>query len=95
MKPWSKSEIVFTFYSKGACGYKEGYNNKHYSCIGQRCSCCNCKNTQYMTTSCERDVEEEEVQEDNTVRKDWILVLQNSKRRTPVICRGEQQEDYK
>ena len=48
-----------------------------------------------MTTSCERDVEEEEVQEDNTVRKDWILVLQNSKRRTPVICRGEQQEDYK
>ena len=38
-----------------------------------------------MRTSSERDVEEEEVQEDNTVRTDWILVLQKSKRRTPVI----------
>ena len=43
-----------------------------------------------MRTSSEKDVEEEEVQEDNTVRKDWILVLQKSKRRPPVIGESSQ-----
>ena len=38
---------------------------------GLGCSCCNCENTQYMTSSSEMDVEEEEVQEDNIVREEY------------------------
>ena len=57
------------------CRCKTGCNNKRCSCVkdGRHCepgcSCCNCENTQHMTTSSEMDVEEEKVQEANSLRE--------------------------